>query len=40
MGRGFDIRWVGGLKYHGYGVRYSIGRGFEKTWVGDAIYDW
>ena len=24
--KGFDLPWVGGSKYHGYGVRYTIGR--------------
>jgi hypothetical protein len=26
--------WVGGLKYHGYGGRYTMGKGFDIPCVG------
>jgi hypothetical protein len=44
MRRGLDIPWVGGPKYHGEGVRYTIGmgftmplEGFDIPWIGDKI---
>jgi hypothetical protein len=29
MDRGFNITWVGGSIYRGYGVQYAMGRGFD-----------
>ena len=26
IGKGFDLPWVGGSKYHAYGIRYTMGR--------------
>jgi hypothetical protein len=26
IGKGFDLPWVGGSKYNGHGVRYTMGR--------------
>jgi hypothetical protein len=34
MGRGFDIPWEGGSKYHGWGVRYTMGKGVEIPYIG------
>ena len=46
--KGFDLPWVGGSKYHGYGVRYTIGRRSKVhkqevryiSCIGGLIYHW
>ena len=38
MDKGFDISWVGGSKYHGYGVWYTIGRGLIYQGKGSKYY--
>ena len=37
MGTGFDIPYVEGSKYNGYGVQYTMDRGFDIPWVGVKI---
>jgi hypothetical protein len=34
MGRGSNIPWVGGSKYHGKGVGYTMGREFDTPCMG------
>jgi len=34
MGTAFDIPYVEGSKYYGYGVQYTMDRGFDIPWVG------
>ena len=39
MGRGFEIRWVGGsIIYHGEWVQNTMGKGFYIPWVGGSKY--
>ena len=37
MGKGFDIPWVGGSTYHGYGVKIQWMGLFNIPWVGVKI---
>ena len=34
MGRGFDIPYIEGSKYHGYRVQYTMDKGLDIPWVG------
>jgi hypothetical protein len=38
IGKGFDLPWVGGSKYHAYGIRYTMGRRFALFCIGGLIY--
>ena len=38
MGRGVNIPWIGGSKYHGKGGQNTIGRGVDVPWVGGSIF--
>jgi hypothetical protein len=37
MDRRFDIPWIRGSIYNGYGGQNTLGRGFDISWVGGSI---
>jgi hypothetical protein len=38
MDMGFDITWIAGSIYHGYGVQNTMDRGFNIPWVDGSKY--
>jgi hypothetical protein len=41
IGRWFDIPWVGGSIYHGFGrgaIQNTIGRWFDMPWIGGSFF--
>ena len=34
IGKGFDISWVVGSIYHGYGGQNTMGKGIDIPWIG------